>query len=129
MAASSTSQLSEGYQCELFINQVKEKYKCHKCLLVARDLTITSCCGESYCKVCINTIQQDATPCPACGEEDFKTFKQVKYQKKIASLQVNCSMKKRGCGWSGELGHLNNHLDPDLGDCDYIDVDCPTRIS
>ena len=115
-----------GYQCE-FIDTVPEDFHCKQCSLVARRLTITSCCGESYCKVCIDNIQQDARPCPGCGEEGFTTFQQVKNQRKIAALKVCCSMKGRGCVWSGVLEHLDAHLDPDQGDCQYVDIVCPLK--
>ena len=124
MAASTGTVL--GYQCE-FIDPVPEDFHCKQCSLVARRLTITSCCGESYCKVCIDNIQQDARPCPGCGEESFTTLQQVKNQRKIAALKVQCSMKERGCIWSGVLEHLDVHLDPDQGDCQYIDIVCPLK--
>ena len=119
MAASSTPQ---GYQCE-FIESIPEDFHCKQCSLVARALNITTCCGESFCRTCI----KDGHPCPGCGEESFKFFPQVKYQQKIAKLQVNCTMKEKGCGWTGALEHLEAHLDPDQGDCQYVDVDCPLK--
>ena len=123
MAASSAPQ---GYQCE-FIDSVPEDFYCKQCSLVARKLTITSCCGESYCNACIHSTQQDNKPCPGCGTQDFQTQQQVKYQKKILNFQVLCSLKKRGCGWCGPLEHLDTHLDPDTGDCEYTDIDCPLK--
>jgi len=121
MAASGTPQ---GYQCE-FVDCVPEDYYCKQCSLVARRLTFTSCCGESYCNVCIHSIQQDNKPCPGCGTHNFEYLQQVKYQKKILSLQVCCSAKEMGCGWIGPLEHLDAHLDPDTGDCQYTDIHCP----
>ena len=123
MAASSAPQ---GYQCE-FIDSVPEDFYCKQCSLVARKLTFTSCCGESYCNACIHSTQQDNKPCPGCGTQDFQTQQQVKYQKKILTFQVSCSLKKRGCGWCGPLEHLDTHLDPDTGDCEYTDIDCPLK--
>ena len=123
MAASSAPQ---GYQCEC-IDSVPEDFYCKQCSLVARKLTITSCCGESYCNVCIHSTQQDNKPCPGCGMVNFETFQQAKYQKKILTLQVSCSLKKRGCGWCGPLEHLDTHLDPETGDCEYTDIDCPLK--
>ena len=123
MAASGTSQ---GYQTQ-FVDLVPEELYCKQCSLVARALVIISCCGESYCRTCIDTVQQDGHPCPSCGEDSFTTLRQVKSQQKIAKLQVNCTMKEKGCGWSGPLEHLEAHLDPDQGDCQYVDVDCPLK--
>ena len=123
MAASSAPQ---GYQCE-FIDSVPEDFYCKQCSLVARKLTITSCCGESYCNVCIHSTQQDNKPCPGCGMVNFETFQHAKYQKKILTFQVSCSLKKRGCGWCRPLEHLDTHLNRDTGDCEYTDIDCPLK--
>ena len=103
---------SQGYKCE-FMDSVFDDLYCNKCTLVARRLTVTICCGESFCKECIVDLKEQGKPCPECGEKDFTTFDQVKNQKRINCLQVYCSMKERGCGWSGTLEQLDTHLDPD----------------
>ena len=115
---------SEGYRCE-FIDSVIELFYCKKCNLVARRLTLTSCCGESYCHACIADIHQQGKPCPECGEENFNIYEQMKYQKLIGALRAYCSMKERGCGWSGSLEQLDTHLDPDQDNCQYVDTRCP----
>ena len=107
-----------GYQCE-FIDSVSEDFYCKKCTLVARRLSWTSCCGESYCHACI------ADSCLSCGGKNFSTFEHLKNQRKIASLHVHCSMKERGCDWSGTLEQLDTHLDPDQDNCQYVDTKCP----
>ena len=115
---------SLGYQCE-FIDPVPEDFYCKNCNLVARKFTITSCCGETYCHACIADTQEQDKACPACGEKEFTLTKQVKYQKKIRGLQAYCSMKERGCCWSGTLEQLDTHLDPDQDNCQYVDTKCP----
>ena len=107
-----------GYQCE-FIDSVPEDFYCKKCALVARRQTLISCCGESYCHACI------ADSCLSCGGKNFSTFEHLKNQRKIANLQVYCSMKERGCDWSGTLKQLDTHLDPDQDNCQYVDTKCP----
>ena len=123
MAASGTPL---GYEY-VFVDTVPDDFYCKQCSLVARRLTITSCCGESYCNGCIHSTQQDNQPCPGCGQESFETLQQVKYQKKILSLRVHCSLKEKGCGWCGPLEHLDAHLDPDTGDCEFTDTPCPLK--
>ena len=113
-----------GYQCE-FVECVPEHFLCSKCIGVARRLTFTSCCGESYCHGCIAEIQQKGEPCPACEEKAFTTSEQVKFQRRIMSLQVYCSMKERGCDWNGTLDNLDAHLDPDGDNCQHVDTKCP----
>ena len=115
---------SQGYKCE-FIDSVFADLYCKKCTLVARRLTITICCGESFCKVCIAGIKEQGKPCPECREKDFTTFEHVKNQKRLNCLQVYCSMKERGCVWSGTLEQLDTHLDHDQDNCQYVDTKCP----
>ena len=120
----SDSEQPRGYQCE-FIDSVPEDLYCKKCNLVARKFTIASCCGESYCHYCITDIQKQDKSCPACGEKEYTTLQHIKYQKRINCLQVYCSMKERGCDWSGTLEQLDTHLDPDQDNCQYVDTKCP----
>ncbi len=110
-----------GYECE-FPDSVPDELLCKKCTLVARRLVITGCCGESFCQTCIADTN---TPCPACGSNEVSSFKHVKNQRLISNLRVYCSMKERGCVWSGPLDQLDTHLDPDLDNCQYVDTKCP----
>ena len=123
----SVSKQPQGYMC-VFVDSAFEDFYCKKCNLVARKFTInaiTSCCGESYCHACIADFQKQGKPCPACGEKEYTTLQQIKYQKRINCLQVYCSMKERGCDWSGTLEQLDTHLDPDQDNCRYVDTKCP----
>ena len=113
-----------GYQCE-FIDTVLDSFYCKKCTLVARRLTYTCCCGESYCHACIADIQLQGKPCPECGYQNFSTMKPLKYQRQMDCLKVKCSMRGRGCDWLGTLGQLDAHLDPDQDNCQHVDIKCP----
>ena len=115
---------SHGYQCE-FLDPVSDDLYCKKCTLVARRLSISTCCGESFCQSCIADTQKEGKSCPACGEKDYNIVGRVKTQKRINCLQVYCSMKERGCDWSGTLEQLDTHLDPDQDNCQYVDTKCP----
>ena len=115
---------SKSYQYE-FIDPVPDICLCKKCSLVARRLIVTSCCGESFCHTCINNTQQDNQSCPVCEERSFTTLELKKYQRQINNLRVYCSLKKKGCGWSGPLEQLEAHLDPDQDNCQYVDTKCP----
>ena len=115
---------SPGYECE-FVDTVPDDLYCKKCALVARKLVIAECCGESYCYSCITEVLNQERICPACKDDNFTVFQQKKSQKRINSLQVYCSMKERGCVWSGTLEQLDTHLDPDQDDCQYVNTFCP----
>ena len=118
---------TQGYSCE-FIDSVSEDFYCKKCTLVARRLSITTCCGESFCYSCIADTQEQSKPCPECDKE-YNTVEHVKNQKRINCLRVYCSMKERGCGWSETLDRLDTHLDPDQDNCQYVDTKCPLNCN
>ena len=85
--------------------------------LVARDLSITVCCGEYYCQVCISPFQEGSKPCPGCGQEGFSVVPHVRYRNSILALEVCCFMKEHGCEWTGELQHSYIHL---KNDCTFV---------
>ena len=114
----------EGYKCE-FIDSVPDVCFCKKCSLVARKLTVTSCCGMSFCYACISSCSKQGKPCPVCGQSNFTRHSHRKYQLWINSYQIYCIHKDRGCGWSGPLEQLEAHLDPDQDNCQYVDIKCP----
>ena len=126
--AAPSKQSPVGYECE-FIDQVPEDYFCKQCSHVAREPAIATCCGETFCGDCINTSSQAEQPCPACQEPNINSAPQRKYKTKILALNVQCSLKDRGCEWIGQLQHLDAHLDLTTGDCVYVDVDCPSKCT
>ena len=118
-----TSKEANGYHCNFAEKSIPEDFYCKKCSLVARGLTVSSCCGESFCGACIEA--EKGKPCPQCGSASFTTMEFVKYHSRILNLKVFCSMKGRGCDWCGSLQLLDAHLDPKLDNCRYVDVQCP----
>ncbi len=114
------SQPKKGYQCE-FIDPVPGHLKCHKCKMVARNLVFVNCCMESYCSGCISERES----CHACNASKFSTVDGKKHLKSIQELKVYCSMKSRGCDWSGTVEEWETHIDPNLDNCQYSDVPCP----
>ncbi len=116
-----------GYECE-YIDQVLEDYYCRQCKHVARQPTISSCCTEIFCKVCLEAAIKEENPCSSCQSDDIGLLgPHKKFNTRILSLKVRCSSndRGRGCVWTGQLQHLDAHLDLTTGDCVYVDVDCP----
>ena len=116
----------KGYQCD-FVSQVSDEMQCKLCHNVARDLTMTMCCCQHYCRECIAPLKTGSKPCPGCGEETFDIHVHGRYQKLILALQVKCSMSVCGCDWIGELKDLSDHLDPKNEGCQYVDIECPNN--
>ena len=65
------------------LDSVPDDLYCKKCTLVDQKLSITTCCGESFCQACIASIQDNKEPCPECGATEFTTLKYIKSQKRI----------------------------------------------
>ncbi len=116
-----------GYEYELFTSPVPDDFKCGLCKKVARDANLTTCCGEQFCKACIEQALKDDIPCPSCKEPNVAFVINKRDQKRILALEVRCAMKGRGCEWNGVLEHLSAHLDVNSDDCQYVDTKCPNK--
>ena len=115
-----------SYRCE-FIDDVPEHLVCGLCKHAANGPSITMCCGELFCQACIAPVLEEKRPCPSCQEPTFSTFLNPKFERSIKSLRVHCTMKDRGCQWTGKLEQLEAHLDVETGDCEYVDIECPEK--
>ena len=115
-----------SYKCE-FIDEVSEYLICGLCKHAANGPSITTCCGELFCQACIASALEKKTPCPSCEEPTFSTFLNPRYERDIKNLCVHCTMKDRGCEWTGKLKQLDAHLDAETGDCEYVDIECPEK--
>ena len=113
-----------GHDCE-FLDKVAHDYICNQCKHVAREASITICCGETFCTVCLATAQHNQQPCPSCNKTETNFVQQAKYQKVILSLAVRCTMKCHGCDWNGPLENLDAHLE----NCEYVEVTCPKNCN
>ena len=128
MAASSNNTKKNGHQCE-FLTQPSKELLCKSCEHVARDLTMTVCCSQHFCHECITPLQDDSKPCPGCGEDQFGIVPHVRHRKSIMALEVSCTMKERGCNWTGKLEDLASHTDDKNDNCQYVDVECPNQCA
>ena len=115
-----------GHQNE-FLEVVSEEFRCRECKNIAKDISIAVCCGDYYCQTCISPYHENSKPCPGCGQEKFSIVPHVRYRKSILVLEISCSMKDRGCGWTGKLQDLEAHLDIASNNCQYVDIECPNK--
>ena len=115
-----------GYQNQ-FVDSSYGEFICELCSYVTREPTLTSCCGEHFCGVCIAPVLQEKQPCPYCHAAEYDVLLDKNYQRKILALHVYCKKKDRGCQWTGKLEELDTHLDVNSGDCQYVDVECPEK--
>ena len=117
-----------GYDYE-FVTPPDKSLECPVCLLTLRDPHMISCCGNEFCQRCIERIQRDGKPCPLCNDPNFTTLLNKKLVREVNALVVRCPQKEQGCEWEGELGQLQNHLDPGAGaspskGCGFVMVEC-----
>ena len=131
MAAPMNSLRKEGFDCE-FVEKPPDtiQSECPVCLQILREPYQAPCCGNSFCRVCIERIKTDNMPCPTCKEYNFETFFDKRLQRSLYGFQVYCSHKQEGCEWKGELGQLDNHLnlspqpDKQPEGCEYSEIEC-----
>lgn len=119
-----------GYSCE-FVKQPPSEVQteCPVCLQILHEPYLVSCCGYSFCRVCIEEVQTRNKACPTC-KEGFTVFPNKGLQRVLNNFSVHCSNKREGCIWTGELGDLDNHLnlhpqqDKLMDGCIFTTVNC-----
>ena len=117
-----------GYDYD-FVTAPPKSLECPVCLMTFRDPHVISCCGNEFCQLCIERVQRDGKPCPLCNELNFTTFLHKKLVREVNGLVVRCPQKELGCEWEGELGQVEQHLNPGAGPssssgCGYVMVEC-----
>ena len=115
-----------GYR-STFADSSYGEFICDLCSYVTRDPSLTSCCGEHFCEACITPVLMEKKPCPYCGVAEFTVLLDKNYQRKVLALRVHCTLKDRGCQWTGKLEQLDAHLDVETGVCEYVDIECPEK--
>ena len=117
-----------GYDYD-FVTAPPKSLECAVCLMTFRDPHVISWCGNEFCQLCIERVQRDGKPCPLCNEFNFTTFLHKKLVREVNGLVVRCPQKELGCEWEGELGQVEQHLNPGAGlssssGCGYVMVEC-----
>ncbi len=118
------------FDCQ-FTEEPPKWLQCHCpiCLMILCEPYQVTCCGKSFCRACIQHIEDEDKPCPTC-KQDFDCFQNKGLQQPLYGFKVFCSNKEGGCGWQGELGQLDQHLnvspdeDNQLVGCAYTSICC-----
>ncbi|KAL5493542.1 hypothetical protein EMCRGX_G014740 [Ephydatia muelleri] len=117
-----SSDSAAGYDCEFVELPPKLlQTECSICLSILREPHLISCCGHSFCRVCIETVQKARQPCPLCKDAAFSTLRNKGLERSLRELTVTCEKKDVGCSWRGELGRLEEHLNIA---CPCVEVKC-----
>ena len=100
-----------GFDCKFVEKPVSYlQSECPVCLLILREPYQVTCCGKSFCRVCIERVKADNKPCPCCNRKNFNDFANLGLQQPLYGFKVYCSNKGDGCEWTGELRQLDKHL-------------------
>ena len=121
----SEPQYGGGYNFD-FAEDIPEDLMCSAlCTKVLRDPQLTACCGQHFCKSCLQHwfTKHNRVSCPYCREENVNYIADKSLKRKIDELKIRCSKSEAGCNWVGELSTLGSHLKSEQ-DCGYIEVDC-----
>ena len=110
---SSGQNMETGYDCEFVDGPPKElHWECSICLLVLRQPYLVDCCGNHFCKACLERVSEanEIKGCPLCKQEKFTFIPNKGLERVLNQRKVYCSNKKSGCEWTGELRQLDSHL-------------------
>ena len=99
-----SEQLSKG----LLLAPLPGHLECEICLDILSDPVQTSCCGQGYCKSCIDQVKNSV--CPHC-REILKVFPDKKCLRFINTLKIKCPYHTEDkCQWKGSSSALKDHL-------------------
>ena len=125
-------QLQGGFEC-IFVNDPPEhlQTECSVCLCILREPYLVDCCGNSFCKTCIETVKSENKPCPLCNVQFTTCIPDKRLQRTLNDFQIFCSHKGDGCKWAGSLGILSQHLNAQpqseverLRGCKLTSIEC-----
>ena len=97
---------------------------------VLQDPHVTECCGQHFCKACLEKWferKQQKKVCPHCREAGFAHMMYKPLQRKINELKVHCPNL---CGVVLKLQDLHAHLsdsNPSGTRCSRASIQCPNR--
>ena len=98
-------------ECE-FVADVPEKLICFICTKLLTEPHLTECCGQHYCKSCLDNwfLRNRTCPtCPHCRALNPKDILNKDRVREIKELEVYCKNHQGGCQWKGKLEDLGTH--------------------
>ena len=96
---------------------------CKICHLPSQNPHLSSCCGHTFCKSCVNSLKRMEAfnnACPVCRDSEFPVVQNKQMDRAVRSLHVYCTNEKEGCQWQGEINDIVGHLNS----CQYESVEC-----
>ena len=94
-----------------FIEQSPKEFFCPVTFELLLSPHLTACCGNHISETAANRLKRENMPCPICKEPELATMLDKHYRRRVHQVQVRCPHKAGGCGWVGEVGELQSHMD------------------
>ena len=133
MASTNKSNIIEtgGYNYRFVDGDPPTKYICHICTFIACKPQQVSCCGNVFCKSCLEELKSKGQQfiCPICRHDlTDNYFNDRRADLEINSLQIYCTNKKESndditCQWTGNLKDIEDHLKV----CPYQLITCTNK--
>jgi hypothetical protein len=101
-----------GYEHDFVNESLDLKYHCLVCQNVLREPMLTDCCGQHYCKSCLQQCNRShIRECPHCRKKNYHTMLDKQLKREINQLRIYCVNRSgRNCLWEDELSKLSQHL-------------------
>ena len=119
-----------GYHYKFVDGEPPSDCICQKCTFVSRDPQQVSCCGNIYCKGCLEQLEDKCDydfKCPTCHSDITHYFSDTRADRRIKSLEVYCTNRESyclqdgsSCQWKGYLKDIDTHLQQ----CPYQFISC-----
>ena len=112
-----------------FVSKIPEEYCCSLCTILLNNPVLTDCCGQHFCKVCLENWflrkqpkefenvwtngsyqKKEVKCCPKCGVRNFNYITYLPIRKKINSLTVYCPNRSKGCKETAQYGNYQEHV-------------------
>ena len=107
-----------------FVKELPEKFKCSICTNLLDSPVLTECCGQHFCKTCLEKwlARKKVAVCPHCRAEKFNRIVSHPMIREINELKVYCSNRENGCDKIIAYSSLQKHADECLHgvvECNY----------
>ena len=116
-----------GYDCD-FIEPPPDDLLCKICHYPARDPVLAVCCGNNFCKSCLELYHQsNIINCPHCHAENCQSMPDKRTERYVFNLKVFCHHKCQGCNWIGEMQMLGDHINQNSNNnigCPFTELWC-----
>jgi len=126
MAIATPSNGGGGYEYQ-FLTTPADWLMCNICHYPSRDPYLSGCCGNTFCKSCLERAKKATIVsnfCPICRDEEFLTMPNKQADRMVRNLHVFCTNKEKGCEWQGEVNNIVGHLINSDG-CQFEEITCP----